>query len=163
MRILALDLGTRMGMAWNYGLLPSACTLTLATPGEITRWGKQRLDRRLDPRVPRLFKALREFDAPEIVVFEDVQFSTYTKQTQLWASFRTAVWLAFAENVDFIECVPVTTLKKFATGNGGADKAEMRKALFTRFPQTKPDLDDNAVDALWVLKWAETNLGRLTA
>jgi Holliday junction resolvasome RuvABC endonuclease subunit len=158
-KILALDLGTKTGVAMNYGLLPGAQTLQLATAKEVAAWGKERLTRRCDPRISRLFNQLILVERPEIVVFEDVEFSTYTKQTQLWSAFRTAVWLAFAG--DCIECVPVTTLKKFATGSGAADKEAMRRAMFTQFPQTRPDLDDNAIDALWVLKWAEHNLGRI--
>lgn len=161
MKILALDLGTKTGVAVNYGALPGATTLKLATPTEVMLWGKHRLTRRCDPRVTRLYENLRGVEPPDVVVFEDVEFSTYTKQTQLWASFRTAVWIAFDDGRTRIECVPVTTLKKFATGKGTADKAAMRKAMFTQFPQTRPDLDDNAIDALWVLKWAEHNLGRM--
>lgn len=160
-KILALDLGTKTGVAWNFGEMPGAATKTLATPKEVAQWRKERLDRRCDPRVTRLYSWLAAADAPDIVVFEDVEFQTYTYQTQLWSAFRSALWLAFHMR-SLIECVPVTTLKKFATGSGQADKARMRKALFTRFPQTRPDLDDNAVDALWILKWAETNLCRAT-
>jgi Holliday junction resolvasome RuvABC endonuclease subunit len=117
--------------------------------------------RRQDPRIARLFHWLRGVLKPDLVVFEDVEFQTYTCQTQLWSSFRTAVWLAFSDRSVILECVPVTTLKKFATGYGSADKKQMRAALFTQFPETRPDLDDNAVDALWILKWAEHNLGRM--
>lgn len=163
-RILALDLGTKTGVAWNFGPLPGATTLKLATDKEVAAWGKSRLTRRCDPRIERLYRFVHEKAQPaDIVVFEDVDFSTYTYQTQLWASFRTAVWLACLTNsAAILECVPVTTLKKFATGSGLADKSAMRKALFTQFPQTRPDLDDNAIDALWILKWAEKNLGRMT-
>jgi hypothetical protein len=52
-------------------------------------------------------------------------------------------------------------LKEFATGYGNADKAMMTYAMFKRYPDTSKDLDDNAIDALWVLKWAEKNLSRL--
>jgi Holliday junction resolvasome RuvABC endonuclease subunit len=163
LKILALDLGTKTGVAHNYPGCPWATTWELATAKEITAWGKQRLTRRGDPRVSRLFALLSAGQRPDLVVFEDVEFSTYTKQTQLWASFRTAVWLAFevAEPRAIVECVPVTTLKKFATGSGWADKAAMKRAMFTQFPDTDPLLDDNAIDALWILKWSLKNLSRM--
>ena len=160
MKILAVDLGTKTGLAWNYGMNPGADTHTLSTPAEVKEWTRSRRDRTCDPRISRLYNFLDGFHVPDLVVFEDVQFTTYTKQTQLWSSLRAALWLAF-DGKALIECVPVTTLKKFATGSGAADKAAMKKALFTQFPQTRPDLDDNAIDALWILKWAERNLGRM--
>lgn len=161
MRILALDLGTKTGVAWNFGLWPGAATEILATAAEVKQWGKTRMTRRCDPRIERLYRfVLATTTTAELVVFEDVEFSTYTKQTQLWASFRTAVWLASLTRGFVLECVPATTLKKFATGSGSADKAAMKRALFTQFPQTRPGLDDNAIDAMWILKWAEKNLSR---
>jgi Holliday junction resolvasome RuvABC endonuclease subunit len=163
LKILALDLGTKTGVARNYGPLPCETTWNLATAAEVTAWGKQRLTRRCDPRVRRLYQLLIDFKyrEPDLIVFEDVEFSTYTKQTQLWASFRTVVWLAARVLDAEIECVPVTTLKKFATGSGAADKAAMKRVMFTQFPVTSRVLDDNAIDALWVLKWAEKNLSRM--
>jgi Holliday junction resolvasome RuvABC endonuclease subunit len=147
----------------NYGQMPGATTIQLATTKEVAAWGRDRLTRRGDPRIRRLMAVLKGIEFPDIVVFEDVEFSTYTKQTQLWSSFRTVVWLAFGDTSALVECVPVTTLKKFATGSGLADKAAMKRALFRQFPETRPDLDDNAIDAVWVLKWAEHNLGRILA
>jgi len=159
--IMGIDLGTKTGIAWNYGHFPGVITKALATPTEITRWGQMRKDRTGDPRVIRLYEFFSGLPRyPRIVVFEDVQFQSFTKQTQLWSSLRTALWLAFYGKC-LIECVPVTTLKKFATGSGAANKIAMRKALFSQFPETRPDLDDNSVDALWILKWAEKNLGRM--
>jgi len=160
-KILALDLGTFTGVAWNYGPPPWATTWKLATPKEVTAWGRNREVRRCDPRIERLKHNLEHFSLhPDLVVFEDVEFSTYTKQTQLWASFRTVIWVVFGGRA-VIDCVPVTTLKKFATGYGNADKAMMKYAMFKRYPDTSKDLDDNAINALWVLKWAEKNLSRL--
>src|ERR1035437_7563930 len=113
-RILAVDLGNKTGLAWNYGD-EGATTLWLSTPKEVRDWGQARLTRTCDPRISRLYQHLsgRCKDGLDIVVFEDVQFSTYTAQTQLWSSFRSALWLACKAHAR-IECVPVTTLKKFA-------------------------------------------------
>jgi Holliday junction resolvasome RuvABC endonuclease subunit len=164
MNILALDLGTKTG--YCHTLLGSvgwaAGTWELAVDKEVTAWGKQRITRRRDPRVTRLRDKILALPKPDLIVFEDVEFQTYTYQTQLWSSFRAAAWLAYGEEVAY-ECVPVSTLKKFATGSGSADKTGMRRALIRRFPELclSPKTDDNAVDAIWIYKWAETNLIRL--
>lgn len=89
---------------------------------------------------------------PELVIFEDVEFSSYTLQCQMWASFRTVAWLTFPEV--FFECVPVQTLKKFATGHGGATKDMMESAYRRTFKVEENGLDNNAFDALWLYQWA---------
>jgi len=166
MKILALDLGTKTGVAanweppWLHGA--PAITLQLGAPKEITGWRKQRQTRRGDPRVDRLYFFLRGLHPdPDLVVFEDVEFSSYTAQTQLWSSLRSAVWLAFT-GISVVDCVSVTTLKKFATGAGNADKAMMEFAALKQCPELKKfKLDDNAIDAWWLLQWAEKHLGRM--
>lgn len=165
MRILALDLGTNCGVAHNLNGKLVVFTKTFATDREVTQWGKQRLTRRQDPRVVRFRDFLSDIPAPDVVVFEDVEFQTYTKQTQLWSSFRTAVWLVFKQPT-LIECVPVSTLKKFATGHGGATKEMMESALRRQHPEIlnqKQALDDNGVDAAWLWFWANRSLARYVA
>lgn len=158
MKILALDLGTKTGVAHNFTGQIQATTMTLATPKEVKLWGETRLTRRCDPRIRRFAKALAQFDHPEIIVFEDVQFQSYTLQCQLWSAFRTVVWLTFGD-YGILECVPVSTLKKFATGHGGATKEMMSAALPVELKNK--GYDDNAVDAIWLLKWAQHNLSRI--
>jgi Holliday junction resolvasome RuvABC endonuclease subunit len=163
--ILALDLGTDTGWAMNCGSILQAGTWNLASPAEIKQWGLDRMRRRRDPRVTRFFDTLRKVEADchvDIVVFEDVQFSTYTAQTQLWSSFRSAVWLAFREPI-IIECVPVGTLKQFATGSFRATKEMMQRSLFRFAPRWKSAtlLNDDAVDALWLWYWAESRLNNI--
>lgn len=162
MKLLALDLGTKTGIADNLSGELQARTMTLATAKEITEWGKKRMTRRRDPRALRFYKYLCSLSRPDVVCFEDVQFSSYTLQVQMWASLRTCVWLAFGSEVT-VETVPVTTLKKFATGTGNADKELMQKHLFLQHPEWKAaKLDDNAVDALWIFYWAQQTLCRNT-
>jgi len=168
MNVLALDLGTKTGWAENCagaGNLFAAGTWQLATAKEITEFGKSRMSRRCDPRVCRLYEKLDficDSTPPDFIVFEDVQFVTTTMQVQLWASFRTVAWLIGCQ-FPFIgvECVPVATLKKFATGSGSADKQAMRKHLVFQHPEIfSIGFDDNAVDACWLFLWAQHNLGR---
>ncbi len=170
MRILGLDLGTDTGFA--YGDLPTgavlrAGTVKLATAKEITIANLTRMNRRLDPRIPALFNWLGSFvvlDRVDWIIFEDVQFSSFTQQTQLWSSFRAAVWCFAAQNRIDVECVNVQTLKQFATGSGGADKNRMADALARHdgFKRVKSGvefngkiLNDDAVDAVHLLKWGQ--------
>lgn len=163
-KILAIDLGTHCGIACNMSGDDDvvAKTFHLATAKEVESWGQSRLTRRDDPRAHRLADILMTFSDADVVVFEDVEFSTYTKQTQLWSALRTAVWLAPWKPGVLKECVPVTTLKKFATGHGGATKEMMRAAFEKRFPGVlKKEVGHDAVDALWLWVWAKQNLSRL--
>lgn len=181
MNCLALDLGTHTGYAFNDGDYFECGTWKLAREKDLREAKKQRWDRRRDIRISNFYNILkrehtvRYFDT---VIFEDVQFASYTQQVQLWSSLRAIVWVSFGLHVN-IECVPVGTLKKFATGNGTASKPQMASALLTRFPRefsvgknsemyhsyhadhfNRP-LDDNAVDAVWLWKWAKQNLSRV--
>jgi hypothetical protein len=158
--ILALDLGTKTGYAYCRAGVFEAGTWVLATPKEITAWGKQRITRRNDPRIERLCEKLTALGKFDIVIFEDVTFSTTTYQTQLWSALRAALWLC-ADGALF-ECLPVSTLKKFATGSGSADKEAMAAALMHEFPfMFDLTYDDNAIDACWLWQYARKNLTRI--
>jgi len=163
--ILALDLGSTTGIA--SGLIsesrPSIVLARLwAAPKELRDMRKNRMDRRGDIRVTRFFSWLtttHQTSKFDLVVFEDVQFSSSTAQTQLWASFRSCVWIAFPKSV--VEAVPVGTLKKFSAGFGSADKAQMGAALKRcHLDAHALCADDNAVDACWLWYWAKHNLLR---
>lgn len=160
MKILGLDLGTKTGYAYNdEENRIRAGTWVLATPKEVTQWGKERQTRTRDPRVERLCERLSSLPIFDIVVFEDVQFASYTKQVQLWSALRSAVWLCGKSKI--FECVDVKKLKVWATGNGNADKDKMRHFLERRHPaQYHSSFDDNAVDAIWLYLWANINLAR---
>lgn len=163
MKILSLDLGTDTGYAAGdtKGRMFEMGTWKLATAKEVRAWGQQRLTRRRDPRPRRLCEQILALKFwPDLIVFEDVQFASSTYQTQLWASLRTGVWTCFGDEVSF-DCVPVATLKKFATGNGAAKKEQM-KHIFIHHEHGRPAglFDDNAIDAYFIWKWAKQNLSR---
>jgi Holliday junction resolvasome RuvABC endonuclease subunit len=166
--ILALDLGTKTG--WAYRSVDGTVTAglwTLQTAAETTEAARLRKDRTLDARIPVLYRKLKNVwetnpskvgpsNPVDFLVFEDVQFSRFTMQTQLWASMRAAVWL-FCYNYNIPrDCCAVGTLKKFGTGAGNADKKQMIEAATKLFPGVEFKLDDNAADALHLLQWAIT-------
>lgn len=173
MKILALDPATATGYAWGdtrAGEIPEKIgTVRLATAEEIRKWGRNRLNRRQDPRPIRLFRFMSDlcqdsFHAPDIIVFEDVEFMSYTQQCQLWSSLRCAIWMFshFHANNGLIDCLNVKKLKQFATGYGGADKGLMATHLYKRYPALESQrLDDNGVDATWLWIWARQNFARM--
>ncbi len=170
MNALALDIGTKTGFALSVaGLTTSVGTWTLSSTKAITFDKQCRLDRRLDPRIPCLYAAIKNthFTHPlDWLFFEDVQFSVTTGQVQLWSSLRAAVWLAAFHLKIQIDCCPVGTLKKFGSGYGASSKSGMAYALTKTDPRFKLEgkkvrdtetnqlLDDNAVDAIHLLKWS---------
>ena len=170
LNVLAIDIGTNMGLTYRCPHDGLVCeTRKLASPKEITEFGKSRLSRRCDPRIKRCFdivSALHERLVFDVVCIEDVLFASSTYAVQLWSSLRAAVWLACQQRPvpgPYFEAVPVATLKKFATGSGSADKDQMltaakRKKLLDDFD----GLDDNAVDSLHLFDWANQNLSRMT-
>lgn len=158
--LLALDLGTKTGFAYrtSTGIIHSG-TWVLAKAKEIRDQNGRELDCRycrLAEKVRGLVKTL----GVEVIGFEDVEFSSYTAQTQLWSSFRVAVWSAACSDPKLIvEAVPVGTLKKFATGHGNATKEMMAASLLRKHPEFFEGRhpDDNEVDALHLLQYI-TNL-----
>lgn len=176
-KILALDLGTYTGFAYNQDAAIVAGTFELASDKERSEQKKTRMDRRLDLRAARLYGWLWNVvstELPHVVIFEDVQFTTYTAQVQLWSSLRGVVWSVLRQFPNIIpECVPVKTLKLATTGHGSADKGEMaafvKRILRERvapsgkklFDEGSPVLDDNAIDALALWHWANTHLAKI--
>jgi len=157
--ILGLDLGTNCGYAYNVEGTFAVGTWVLGTDKEIKQWGKTRLTRRRDPRIERFCQLLGNLPPFDVLVFEDVQFASYTLQVQLWSALRATAWLCGTAKI--WEAVPVSTLKAFATGSGAADKEHMATKLEKFYPKLwQPGLDDDAIDAIWLWLWAKKTLTR---
>ena len=160
MNILALDLATKTGWACRDNGQIRAGTWTLATPKQLKGRDECAPDLRLLWLRSRLTTLCNEFH-PMVLAYENVQFVQSRAQGFLWAGLRAMVWLvAHEQGIRTIGC-PVKTLKKFATGNGNADKDEMAAALYTQpdmvnMPPNLRTLDDNGVDAVHLLFWAES-------
>lgn len=176
MKILALDLGTKTGWAFAAKDYPTACgTFLLADEDKVAEQGKNGMDRRGDIRFLALVDFLEGFvrsPGLDMIVFEDVQFLTTTQQSQLWATWRAAIWLVHFRYSVPTDCLPVKSLKLWATGSGKADKRDMMLALsradarfkvgktkrgrfFMADTMTGAELDDNTADALHLLRWAK--------
>ncbi len=168
--LYCFDLGTNTGISrLRFGAPLESCTLHLATRQELEAQRRQGKERTLDIRFERFFKLLLKFIRPGVgIVIEDVGFSTSRMQSQLWGSWRSALWaVAVLRPGVRMFCVPVGTLKEFATGDSSAQKLAMAQALAKHRPQDyklvqgeieKVDgtiADDNEVDAIWLALYAE--------
>lgn len=154
MSLLSLDLGTYLGWATGPSLI-DAGTVELATRKELVEAKRHRWDRRLDLRAERLAAWLDAQEGVSMVVFEDVKFASSQAQAHLWASFRGVVWSWATHHSIKIDCLDTSKLKLWTTGNGAAKKEEMRLVAKRRWPDlVKSGHDDNAVDAICLLKWA---------
>jgi hypothetical protein len=170
LKTLHIDIGTHVG--WNitkHGKIITSGTFHLATDEELETQRHQGKERTLDIRFVRMLAFLEEkmVFGVERIVFEDVTFCGSPMQTQLWSALRAAIWVAGLRGQIAIFCVPVTTLKVFATGKTRADKAQMAEALINAEPELySPGVggvlirqdgrvaDDNEVDAIWLARFS---------
>jgi hypothetical protein len=168
------DLGTATGFTkqeYPGGPLRSM-TIHLATDQELEQQRREGRERTLDIRFARLFAFAREqisLSKPIDVMIEQPPPKSSGLQCQFLASLQAAVCAAVLLNRNArIFSVPVATLKKFATGDGGAQKPAMAVALANRCPRDyklveggliqKADgtvIDHNEVDAIWLALYAE--------
>lgn len=180
MNRLALDLGTKCGWAAEMDGIRMGGTWLLTTEKARKAAASEDLDRRCDPRfealLDRLYDFRGNFGCPDTIIFEDVQFSEYTQQTQLWSSLRAAIWaFKYVRPATNIQCLDTARLKKWATNHGGATKAMMGAWLVKKHPNlyiknpepietcfvrerfTDAMVDDNQVDAQHLLDYAIHN------
>lgn len=138
MKTLLLDLGTHTGWAvMEDELRLRSGTLHLATEAELETQRREGRERSLDIRFSRFYEFINSVVQEGVtrIVFEDVGFLGTQMQTQLWASFRSAIWTASHTRPDLtVFCLSCTTLKKFATRTGHAKKPDMARALVAREP-----------------------------
>jgi Holliday junction resolvasome RuvABC endonuclease subunit len=155
MNILALDLGSHTGWALKRG--------------DVVESGVQKFDlRRGESRGMRYIRFnawLQEMLAPKTASYPDLVIYEMAHHrggaaTEVLLGMVTRVMEQCAERE--INCTDVHsgTLKKHATGKGNADKEQMKVALMKKM--SRPGsmevigaMDDNEVDALWILKYAE--------
>lgn len=169
MYTLTLDLGTKTGWTITDESVLQSGTIKLASEEELQLQRVEGKERTLDVRFVRLLNFIAthvQQGKVKRIVFEDVQFASTQMQAQLWASLRAAIWGAINGTNIEVFCVPVGTLKVFATGSGSAKKPEMASSLskveptiYTLSPQgtlLKTEgtevitIDDNEVDAIWL-------------
>lgn len=166
MNILALDLATRTGWAIQEGtgpILSGVQEFKLGrgeSPGmryfRFSRWLDELLVSRADPLVMSPPKS-----RVDLVAYEQ-SFRRGGAATEVAGALVGLTQRACAMyGVEHV-AVAVTTLKKFATGRGNADKSEMIVRAYSRWPDQfrlgEPP-DDNQCDGLWLLEYANVMYG----
>lgn len=140
-RLLALDLSLRAtGWARNTAGFNSGCFPELKKVNGIPRLQKIRDG----------ILGLTESGGPDLVIIEGISFGSKG------AMHAEICGLAYLVRVSLTEAgipwteVPPSTLKKFATGKGNADKADVLAAAIRRL--NYQGSDHNEADALWLLQ-----------
>lgn len=102
------------------------------------------------------------FDAsPDLVVIEDVtniiNRTAYSRSSWILTAFFTLVMASIPPHVEVLLVTP-SQLKKFATGNGKADKKQMKEALVRRLGEALKNLNEHEVDAAWLAIYGSVEL-----
>jgi Holliday junction resolvasome RuvABC endonuclease subunit len=155
MRILALDFGTKTGWATHNGGfgVPSGTEEFPIKRGESPGMRYLRFSRWVGGQL-NLYQV-------SLVVYEQAHhrggYATALLEKMIGIMEMNCAAL-------MIEYTPVhsATLKKWATGNGRADKEDMVLAAVQRFPDVAIK-DDNQADALLLLAYAEEKFGNHAA
>lgn len=166
---LTVDLGTNTGWCLMIGSqLSESGTLQLASEEELEAQRREGRERTLDLRWVRFHAFLSKHLGGGVnrIVFEDVGFAPTRMQTQLWASLRAAIWAVANGSSIEVFCVPVATLKVFATGDPKAQKQQMLQALVDIDSEafelsadvvirrkSRLPMDHNEVDAIWLARF----------
>lgn len=142
-RLIAFDLGRKMGWAHNCGIAPG-----------LYYYGTQihRSEQAEYEWMKNMIHPGAQFDA---VLYEDVARHVGTQAAHRYGGHLALLRLVCQERGMMLHGVPVGTIKKHATGKGNAGKDLMLEAARLRLA-CEPE-DDNAADALWLLDYALAN------
>ncbi len=150
MKILTLDCGTHTG--WAFG------------DGKVIESGVQAFDlkRGESPgmryiRFNAFLRELLDLLEPEVVVYE-MAHHRGGAATELMAGMTTRILEACAARKIDHSSVHSMTLKKAVAGSGRAEKHDMIMAANNYFGLSI--IDDNQADAVCILIWARTTLGK---
>lgn len=145
---LAIDPGTKCGWAICVDGVYTAETWNLA--GRKSDGAGMRY-MRLRKSLERIFGEFEIFE----VAYEEVRRHLGTDAAHVYGGI-IAILTTWCEEkrIPYLG-VPVGTIKKFATGKGNANKDAMVEAARREFVHVSVD-DDNQADALWILRYLET-------
>lgn len=104
-------------------------------------------------RFEHWLESLLEEHAPILVVFEQPHFQGYNATVEL-VGFVAIILKVCARHNIAVDSVHTSTLKKFATGNGRADKSDMTSAAEKIIGRSLSVVDDNdEADAIHLVRW----------
>jgi hypothetical protein len=153
--VLCLDLGTKMGWAMDINLKESSAGAPFSgtvdfSPGRFEGGGMRYL--RFRNWLGGMKKVAEGIDT---IYFEEVRNHTGVDASHAYGGFLAHLTAWCEDQIIPYSGVPVTTIKKHATGKGNANKQAMIQAMEKK--GFKPQ-NDNEADALALLLWArETN------
>lgn len=146
-KILALDMATKLGWATNVALPISSGVEVFdvnrgASPGaryfKFVKW--------LQDRIKEI--------QPDLIVYEQAS-QRGGAPTEILIGFTTHLQsVCFMKKIEHV-AIRADHIKIFATGKGKAEKEEMIKACVTKLNIVP--IDDNHADALWILAYGEDN------
>jgi Holliday junction resolvasome RuvABC endonuclease subunit len=111
-----------------------------------------------DKRLQRIHDAVTEVCVtgwPDLAVIEDLP--THAHGAGITGMVQGVIRFALLRQGVPYATVVAATLKKYATGNGGANKSDMRMALYKR--ADVDERNDNKVDAWWLRHAGLDHLG----
>lgn len=153
MNVLALDLGTQTGFAvGRLNFQPSTVTSGSVSfkPKKFVSFGRRFKD------FEAWLDRIHTLDPVDEVVFEEVRRHRGTDAAHIYGGFLATLTNWCDENALPFKGEPVGTIKKHATGNGGAGKPMMiAAAIKWGFKPT----DDNEADALALLRMRLEQVG----
>ena len=140
MKILALDMATITGWATN----------------EPRESGRENFKHDLRGEKYHMFwRFLCEYGVGcDMIVYEEPAIYRSGAAAQLGYGFLAIIQFFCAKHYIKTDSIHPKTLKKYATGNGNATKADMMEAYRVEFGEEP--IDDNESDARFILKWAES-------
>lgn len=158
MRYLAFDLGTRFG--WAEG------SVAVRTPkNELVRINSGWVDLKNDRysgggmRYVKFRTQLEALNvkAAKVVFFEEVRRHAGTTAAHVYGGLLATLTAYCEDHCIPYQGFPVGEIKKFATGNGNANKEKMLTAASAVVGHTL--LDDNEADAIHILRLGLYHLG----
>lgn len=148
MNILALDLGTKCGFACSCGASGVWCLKPKATESIGQRY----------LRFKEHLEAHAMFCDFGHIFYEEVHAHMAVDAAHVFGGLQAILQTYCLEHKVEYRGIGVKTIKKYATGNGNADKKKMISMAIIKFKSINV-IDDNHADALWLLDLATNQAG----
>jgi Holliday junction resolvasome RuvABC endonuclease subunit len=152
LKILALDLGTYMGWAHVCGV---SGTWNLSVQKDESS-GMRLL------RLRGKLNAVKESEGIDLICFEAFRYTSQQSAAVVLGEIQATVKLWCHDNGAEYKGYSPTEIKKHATGRGNAGKSDMRESAIAKWGEARiGPMDDNEVDALWLLDMGLQSFGSL--
>ena len=142
MRVLALDPATKTGwsiMDSDHGLLASG--VWNLSPRRHESQGMRGVKLRSS-----LSECVKAFE-PDLIAYEEVARHRATHAAHVYGGLVMTIQVWAEDNGIEYTAFPVKEIKKWATGNGNANKERMCQEAAERWPGYRDEWDDNEADA----------------